>query len=549
MSGWFKKKKEGDNDVVSSIQEFVSPLNDEADAVLESIHADDQPSNDADDEDDDGLGKEIDQLRKSTTEELDRKISRPKVCALSSNVSGSGNISEKFEAVGTVVTKSAKLAASGIRFMTHNGQLCHATPVPPYSDVAELEYISSLHQCSNMQALNEDGSVSAEEIAAFLKSRHGLDLTVETVRNVVLGGLTADSVDENVAKAGNRTEEDTQATMDLVELTSTLIIPNLLRLRRTRTERNREGTNLQESESQCPECRKGEAEVIAEQGDDEEHVNHNEKPRQGPGVEIFKDVLSLILVDVSGSDEPKPINEKLVRDILLCYGEESLARDEQLVSEMVECASGPTTLLDTDAFVEGLTSDVVRSYDPEREVRVSTNFQDVFHHVDKRRFSRIQTDAYDEESTNDGESTKEAIGVCLNEETLSEKCLKSLKGMKQKCYKRRSQNENEEIKVTGGGGHNESKTYQYERLFTAPAIDYAADTYRTRVHGVIVWIAFVVFYVVYLLFSPTKTHQVDMCAAENKSFVTDVVCPFISGTVNALLVVVTLIIFGTPFVR
>jgi hypothetical protein len=121
--------------------------------------------------------------------------------------------------------------------------------------------------------------------------------------------------------------------------------------------------------------------------------------------------------------------------------------------------------------------------------------------------------------------------------------------MKQKCCKWRSRNEDEEIEVKGGGGHNESKTYEYERLFTATAIDYGADTYRTRVHGVIVWIAFVVFYVVYLFFPPTKTHQVDICAKENKDFVSTVVCPFVSGTVNALLVVFTLIILGTPFVR
>jgi hypothetical protein len=522
MSGWFPKKNDDDNDVVSSIQEDFSHLNYEADTVLESIHAGDQgkPPND---------GRP--------------KLSYPDSSStFNANVSGSGNISGKFDSVRTVAKKSATLAASGIGFMTHNGQLCHATPVPPYSDVAELEYISSLHQCSNMQALKEDGSVSAEEIAAFLKSRHGLDLTAETVRNVVLGGLTADVVDEDDTKAGKNMDTDKQATMDLVELTSTLIIPNLLRLRRMRTERNREGTGLQESESHCPECLQGKDKNTAEQTDDEEHVNHDERTKQGPGVEIFKHVLSLILVDVTGSAEPKPINEKLVRDILLTYGEESLARDEQLVSEMVECASGSTILLDTDAFVEGLTSDVERSYDPEREVRISTNFQDVLHYSDERRFNKFQSDASDEEFT------KEAIGVRLYEETFGDKCLKSVKGLKQTCYKRPSQNEHEEIEVTGGGGHDESKTYKYYRLFTAPAIDYAADTYRTRVHGVVVWIAFVVFYVVYLLSISKESYQAGMCAEENTDFVSNVVCPFISGTVNALVLVVELIIFGTPFV-
>lgn len=87
-----------------------------------------------------------------------------------------------------------------------------------------------------------------------------------------------------------------------------------------------------------------------------------------------------------------------------------------------------------------------------------------------------------------------------------------------------------------------------ERLFTASAIDYAADNYRTRVHGVVVWIAFVAFYVVYLLFGATAKYETSRCAESNKDFVSAVACPFISGVVNALLVVVELILFGTPFV-
>ena len=44
------------------------------------------------------------------------------------------------------------LVRFSVNFIVRNGQLCHKTPIPPPSDVAELEYVSALHQCSNMDA-------------------------------------------------------------------------------------------------------------------------------------------------------------------------------------------------------------------------------------------------------------------------------------------------------------------------------------------------------------------------------------------------------------
>ena len=383
--------------------------------------------------------------------------------------------SERFVSeVSEVAKKSANLAAKGVHFLTRNGQLCHATPVAPHSDVAELEYISSLHQCSNMRAIRQDGSVSAQEISSFLMSRYGLVVSAETARNVVLAGLTADKVDEQDTSTGENDSDDEQATLDLVELTSALVLPNLIRLRRARTVASREWSDLQKLESSCPGCRV-EKDRNESSTDEDQSVDNsgNDTTKQGPGVEIFSDVLSIILKDTTGSPEPKPINRKLVRDILLYYGEEHLARDKQLLDKMVECASGPTTLLDADAFVEALTSDVEFNYDFERENRISTNFQDVFG-------DSIQTS--DEEF---GRSARgETVEEWIHEETLGETCIKKAKGMKLNCCKRRNVKARENLDSSANGNDQvRSKTNaEYDRLYTAPAIDFAADNYHTKFH-------------------------------------------------------------------
>jgi hypothetical protein len=209
---------------------------------------------------------------------------------------------------------------------------------------------------------------------------------------------------------------------------------------------------------------------------------------------------------------------------------------------MVECASGPTTLLDTDAFVEGLTSDVEANYDFQREHRISTNFQDVFGDSTKLRTM------FDEEfgALEPDEIVKERV----HDVTFGEACMMTAERMKQNCLKRRNTNSRESAEaIVEGEWQVECKAdAEYERVFTAPAIDFASDNYHTRLHGVIVWIAFVTFYAMYFLIGATGQYESNRCSEENRDFLSEIFCPFISGAVNSLLVVLELIVFGTPFV-
>ena len=117
------------------------------------------------------------------------------------------------------------MVQSGISFIIHNGQLTHRSPISLPSYDTKLEFVSDLHQCSPMQALKSEVSISAKDIANFLLSRHGIAISAAQVRGVVLRGLT-----ENYYNKGSESEDSGSNVLDLLELLFLLIIHNLLRI-------------------------------------------------------------------------------------------------------------------------------------------------------------------------------------------------------------------------------------------------------------------------------------------------------------------------------
>ena len=135
--------------------------------------------------------------------------------------------------------------------------------VGPRADVRELEYVAALQQtCANETRVC--GTVSSIDILRYLKSRHGLEISHSQARDIVrgLGGGTAakdvmKSVSESVAKKQsqsvaverhekwkNTSKNDGEdhdemllgelvgpriLYLDLVQMTSILLIPTLLR--------------------------------------------------------------------------------------------------------------------------------------------------------------------------------------------------------------------------------------------------------------------------------------------------------------------------------
>ncbi|KAG7356321.1 hypothetical protein IV203_001007 [Nitzschia inconspicua] len=207
-------------------------------------------------------------------------------------------------------------------------------PVGASADLKELEYISALHQTCSTK-LRQDASITAADIRLFLRSRYGIIVDEEELQQTVISGLGG----------GDSAEE----IIDLMEVVCMLLIPTLLKAARVET-------------------------------DDDSHLSKDlPEGVLPPEPDLIKNVLTMILEDVTGDATSKPLNERLVASLFAAYGEEDLAKDTSLHKAMIQGAN-PTgrenARLDVNTFSSGLVTDI-QEYDLKNETRTTCNLDDV----------------------------------------------------------------------------------------------------------------------------------------------------------------------------
>mmetsp|Transcript_26472 Transcript_26472/g.39307 ORF Transcript_26472/g.39307 Transcript_26472/m.39307 type:complete len:1089 (-) Transcript_26472:205-3471(-) len=432
-----------------------------------------------------------------------------------------------------------RLINFGLQFITRNGQTTYRCPIPPTSDVNELEYISALHQCTSMAELRQCCSISSDEIANFLKSRHGLSVSPEVVRTFILkDGFTADKDDED-----GDSSEGGAGKMDLVELVAALIIPNLLSIKRKHLDSKRLNGAYGKAKKSMPSARA--------------RKKSGGRAKREDDACILQDILALMIEDCTGDATPKPLDEQLVKDILYGYGERALAEDDELVKCMVEVAldghhfsssknssmniEAASPLLDLDTFVTALTSDVSGQYDPDRESRRSTNFEDVWFHAkgdDDSNSFRLRNSL----RLQGKEMPVDDYVTALHEERARDAI---------PCCRKKSNNKAvDSANMSARHLYSEKeKGMVATRVFADPAIDYSADTFRTRFQVVFLWISLVLFYVSYLFtWGEDGSFTAPGCQDDDGDSDGKVTCPLIRGIVGQLLLISKLIIFGGLYI-
>ena len=236
------------------------------------------------------------------------------------------------------------------------GEIIFDRPIGVKADLAELFYISALMQTdmtmnSNYKDgrmhLREDGTVNTEDLAAFLISRHGIQIEPKKLQEVLMDHVHVYSLHED--------------RLDLVQILALMFIPQLCKFAASAEERG----GLEECLSPC----------------------------------MLQSILEMILHDVldKGDDDDNYMNNEVVlnkefmRRILIKYGENSMADDEELVEEMVaaalsneshddddEDAISGKVIFDTDCFTRALTADVANHFKIENENKYSTIYDDAF---------------------------------------------------------------------------------------------------------------------------------------------------------------------------
>jgi hypothetical protein len=181
--------------------------------------------------------------------------------------------------------------------------------------------------------------------------------------------------------------------------------------------------------------------------------------------DILKYTLEMMLHDVTGSRAPKPLTKTLVKQILQAYGESELSENDEVVREMLAQAGNKSNhrlLLDTDTFCKALTNDV-QQYDLKNKERLSTNFDDALL----------------------GESSR-----VTNE--------KNQNHTVQVDHPRVS-NLRRYQSTTPTVFEQEMTVNDIPLVYTAPHLDNAADTFRSKVLTVLQWSFFVLSFQTYLL--------------------------------------------------
>ena len=203
-------------------------------------------------------------------------------------------------------------------------------------DVKELEYVSALHQ-TNTPSLRRDGSIQGEDIKAYLQSRFGIDVTVETVRSIIMQGLGG--------------SDDVNEVIDLMELKAIILIPLLLKARAAL-----------------------------------KHVPENLPSKiLFPPRQMLETASLIILRDVFGDEEfnQQVLNADFIKQMLTRYGETRMAEDGDLINEMIQQArangeeDGNPLFFNVGTFAEALTKDVTL-YNINNEANASTLTQDIF---------------------------------------------------------------------------------------------------------------------------------------------------------------------------
>jgi len=175
--------------------------------------------------------------------------------------------------------------------------------------------------------------------------------------------------------------------------------------------------------------------------------------------DLLEYTLEMMLHDVTGSRMPKRLTRTLIKQILQAYGETALSEDDDLVQQMLEHAGASSSqdgvLLDVKAFCRALTSDV-QEFDVENKDKLSTNFDDVM-------FSTNRSDQVHAEP-------EQTHATMLQ----------------------RTQSQTPTV-------FNKTVTVDdVPLMYTAPQVDNAADTFRSKPLTVLMWTFFVLSFQTYL---------------------------------------------------
>lgn len=301
-------------------------------------------------------------------------------------------------------------------------------PVGAPADVQELEYVSALHQTSKVA--RRDGSINDHDVQLYLRSRFGLELSLNEIRQTIFQGMGGSAQDGEV--------------IDLMEMTAILLIPYLNKL------------------------------AIVQNGGERSLPEGCVVPTES---DVLKQVWEMILHDavvdvhdggsssstggemMTGTDDEAPkLNVALIQKILFAYGEDDLAKNTDLCQAMVDQMVNHDRFT-VQAFSQALTEDV-KLYDVGNEVRYTNSYQDIMERDD------LHQDFLDHGDDDHGMNKTETF----HDE-----------------YSKNGNTVDEETTLLRDDAIAKPAAPKIKKRYSAPAIDSTNGTYRSKTLIVVLW--------------------------------------------------------------
>jgi hypothetical protein len=206
------------------------------------------------------------------------------------------------------------------------------------------------------------GKVSEEEIA--LPVANGGEPGKETAPPVITSTTAvSDGVKNSISSIFKSSRDDGKSFMDLTQILSLLLVPELLK-----AERSLKAQKLQNNNDASP------------------FAYHEKGDKRWPDNDLIDNALRIMLHDATGDGNPRPLTKETLQQILTFYGEIDTANDDVVLDDMLAAlrdksntsADDETPILfDQYAFSHALTQDV-RQYNIDSENWLTSNFYDVF---------------------------------------------------------------------------------------------------------------------------------------------------------------------------
>lgn len=179
--------------------------------------------------------------------------------------------------------------------------------------------------------------------------------------------------------------------------------------------------------------------------------------------------LQMLLHDVTGHRRPQPLTESFLKKILQAYGEEALAENENLVKQMLEHAgasNGRQVSLDAKTFLKALTADV-QQFDTGNKDKLSTNFDDALYGESRLHHNHMTDNGGNHEDDDEDSSAPPRV----------------------RRYESTAPTVFDKRKIVD----------DIALVYTAPHLDNAADTFKSRLLVVAQWTFFVLSFQTYLI--------------------------------------------------